>query len=309
LSMPKIPSKTISLLYIAIIGATSTCFCINLGVLVDFKTNKYALEATLEAALLIITLGHCWRARTPATENRIVDLIVGCTIGFIHLLFAGLCLSSRGPDGTLLTIVGGFNSLIALWIIMVSWIKYQFVRLRLGTVSSNNSSENQLPIPEEPRSSVSSDPPQPPLVHLYQPPLSLSSTPSVDSTLEGSRNDDGLELEELPKYQRRAPAQVATIIDMSNLGTASSEASVHVQQGGGGGEGGQDTMVDIELEEAPAYSPSPALASSVPSSTAQVLATDTTSNPLTPETQPGTTSTHLSVPAPSSTNEPPAYSP
>ncbi|KAK3813324.1 MAG: hypothetical protein J3Q66DRAFT_347981 [Benniella sp.] len=312
--MGKIPDRTISLLYIAIIGITSTCFCVNLGVLVDFKTNSYALEAVLEAILLIFTLGYCWNTRTPNTDHPILDLFRSCTLSFSHILFAGwLAISVRGSDGELLSIAGGFNWLIALWIMIVSWIKYQFVRRRQLETVSNNSSTSDLPIPSASRSSVSLDPPQPQLVHLYQPPLSLSPTPTADSTLQGdnnSENDDGLELEELPKYQRRAPAQVATIIDMSNLGTAPSEASIHVQQGG---EGGQDTTVDIELEEpteTPAYSPSPALSpSSVPSSTAQAPAMDSTSNPFTPETQPGTTSTHLSVPAPSSTNEPPAYSP
>ena len=311
----KIMSRTLSLLNIAIIGITSTCFFVNLGVLVDYKNNGYALESGLEAVLLLITIGYCWSTRTPKTDSPVLELLVrSYTLAFVHILFAvWFAISVRGSDGELLSIVGGFNWPIALWIMIVSWIKYQFLRRKQLEPASNNNSTNDLPIPAAaPRSSGSSDPSQPQLVHLYQPPLSLSPTLTVDSTREGSNNnnedDDGLELEELPKYQRRAPAQVATIIDMSNVGTGPSETSIHVQQGEG-----EDTTVDIELEdstEAPAYSASPVLSSSsVPSSTAQEPAMDSTSNPFTPETQPGTISTHLSVPAPSSTNEPPAYSP
>jgi len=92
------------------------------------------------------------------------------------------------------------------------------------------------------------DPTVPQAVHLYQPRLSLPLSPrgsnvagsihsarrhsaqasSTDGVViqEGDEDDlwleNDLELEELPKYQRRRPVQSATIIDLSNLASVDS---------------------------------------------------------------------------------------
>ncbi|KAG0001850.1 hypothetical protein BGZ79_004071 [Entomortierella chlamydospora] len=83
---------------------------------------------------------------------------------------------------------------------------------------------------------------------------------------EGTDNndDEGLEMEELPKYQRRPPAQSATIVDLSNLqgvdpavltsvlGETALEIQSRVQHQQ---ERNQLGVEALEVTEAPAYSP------------------------------------------------------
>ncbi|KAF9358443.1 hypothetical protein BGX26_001727 [Mortierella sp. AD094] len=127
-------------------------------------------------------------------------------------------------------------------------------------------------------------------IHIYQPRLDLSGQQSSvlsGSTAasatgeaaqsdqpyridilgeEGTENNDGegLELEILPKYQRRPPAQSATIVDLANLqgvdpavltsvlGETALEIQSQVQQQQGQN---QLSVEALDVTEAPAYSP------------------------------------------------------
>ncbi|KAF9929260.1 hypothetical protein FBU30_001742 [Linnemannia zychae] len=132
----------------------------------------------------------------------------------------------------------------------------------------------------------------PPIIHIYQPNLDLTS-PSAEaspqnrtSVISGSNGAgevrldvaDDYELDELPKYQRKPPAQSATIIDMANLASVnpavlenvvrplssmSSSSSSDAQTSNAmqdvqreGHEPNQDN--DVPTTDAPEYTPRPA---------------------------------------------------
>ncbi|KAG0221007.1 hypothetical protein BGX31_010307, partial [Mortierella sp. GBA43] len=113
-------------------------------------------------------------------------------------------------------------------------------------------------------------------VHFYQPPLSLTPSRSgsvitiPSPTAQPSRNEptrtqadawegrgdrnNGIELEELPKYQKRPPAQSAVIVDLSNLDYVSPDLISRVQRQGLANPGHDADQT--EVGESPAYTPS-----------------------------------------------------
>ncbi|KAF9112473.1 hypothetical protein BGX27_003299 [Mortierella sp. AM989] len=204
---------------------------------------------------------------------------------------------------------------------------------------------------------------EPPQIHIYQPRLDLppsgqrgrgSSALSGESTTgaaqssadqsyrinilerEDSIGNEGLELELLPKYQRRRPAQSVTIVDLSNLQGVDPAVlnsvlgeSVHEIQGQAQQNGQHIVCVEaLDMAEAPAYSP-PLTSSggsritndtpNVTEGTAEEPSTLQLSPPLssaeadtplsTPNTATVTSSIHVSVPLATALYEPPTYMP
>ncbi|KAF9961711.1 hypothetical protein BGZ72_002272 [Mortierella alpina] len=126
-------------------------------------------------------------------------------------------------------------------------------------------------------------------IHIYQPRLTLTpnertpvhsgtTAPTNGNTEAAQQDDDSVELEELPKYERRRPAQQATIVDMANLqsvdanvlGSAIPVSPLSLTDNEGRGfEQGQPQELRLELGElstveAPEYAPSLVEASPAP---------------------------------------------
>ncbi|CAO3575000.1 unnamed protein product [Mortierella alpina] len=285
-----------------------------------------------------------------ALEGRhLMVLCLSCITAMLFVFYAVRQISLAQTEGeVLLYLGGGFDAAIAICLIMDGVLVELYSRHRRSkrATSSRNTSMDTL------GNTGATDAPQAPLpVHLYQPRLSLIPTErtsthfgtatSTDSDTETAQQDtDTMELEELPKYQRRRPAQHATIVDMANLDdvdatllrSAISVSSVDVINNDGSGIGqGQDVRLelgdDLSTVEAPEYSPSlvetPAetiapLISSAPTSgsTSTRLATSTLSGspiilnmplseaPAGPPTVPPSDTPSITV-----TSAPPVYSP
>ncbi|KAF9968809.1 hypothetical protein BGZ70_005613 [Mortierella alpina] len=183
---------------------------------------------------------------------------------------------AQSEDKLVLYLGGGFNGAIAICLIMDGVLVELYSRHRRNkrATSSRNISVDSL------GNTGAADAPQAPLpVHLYQPRLALTpnertsahfgtAAPTGSDTETAQQDSDTMELEELPKYQRRRPAQHATIVDMANLDnvdatlrSAISVSSMEVTSNDGSGLGqGQDVRLefgdDLSTVEAPEYSPS-----------------------------------------------------
>ncbi|KAF9169709.1 hypothetical protein BGX21_010482 [Mortierella sp. AD011] len=211
----------------------------------------------------------------------------------VYIFFAAKVfpLSFQESGQFLMRVVESINVILALMLITESILAAVVVRKekidRLMDISPRNNtsgaadSANGTQVPQQ--------------IHIYQPRLgpagqrisvlsgstavtvtgeatgAAQSDPSyrIDILREGedgtdNNDDEGLELEELPKYQRRPPAQSATIVDLSNLqsvdpavltsvlGETALEIQSRVQHQQ---ERNQLGVEALEVTEAPAYSP------------------------------------------------------
>ncbi|KAF9576019.1 hypothetical protein EC968_000579 [Mortierella alpina] len=213
-------------------------------------------------------------------RNRHLQIMALCLSLFNAALFifyaVRLITLGQKSESIISLLVGGFNASIAVLLVIDGMLTELYSRhLNSKRVtSSRTTSVNSLGNIHVP------DAPQAPLpVHLYQPRLSLTpnertsihsgtSAPTGDDTDTAQQDDDAMELEELPKYQRRRPAQHATIVDLSNLDgvdatlrSAISVSSLDVTNPDGNGLAqGRDSRLELEGDlatiEAPEYSPS-----------------------------------------------------
>ncbi|KAF9961713.1 hypothetical protein BGZ72_002274 [Mortierella alpina] len=158
----------------------------------------------------------------------------------------------------------------------------------------------------------------------------LSSAPTNDDTQAAQQDDDSVELDELPKYELRRPAQQATIVDMANLqsvdatvlGSAIPVSLLNTTNNDVSGlEQGQESRLelgDLSTGEAPEYSPSLVEASPAPTYDLSTELTSSTSSgssviltmPVSdPPAGPSTTAARTGAPSITITSAPPVYSP
>lgn len=279
-----------------------------------------------------IALVFYYQLKRLLVDNFYVHLVISVLVAGAYLFFAGkvfpLALHVNGLD--LMLVIEVINVILTILVLTELGLTIRYkrkdeARRRERQRAREERSENNLPtVDTEETGSEGTAPTQ--TVHLYQPALLLTpSSPSSAATaqpLEGESTRiyvedevDGFELEELPKYQRRAPAQTVTIVDMSNLEAVSPEILSRIQQQGG-------DVDQEETTEAPSYSPSPSLPPSgtqlPPPSPTQLPAANTseteaiTVSPLLLESRSGPTSEPVSNPSSEPTppmNEPPVYMP
>jgi hypothetical protein len=239
------------------------------------------------------------------------QLVISTLLAAVFLFFAGKVFRLLQGLSDLLWIVQGFNVVLAAVLLAEALCCFFVDKSEQELMTATRTANRRARETQNQRmaGAVGDNITTPTAVHLYQPRLDLSP-PTEDATLYNRTSvllspavdgetvvrldiPDDYELDELPEYQRKPPAQSATIIDMANLASVStavlnnvvrplssssmsmlSEAqppSDSMMQEGQrppsalGEQGGQTSQdEDIPSSDAPEYSPQPAPPSSSP---------------------------------------------
>ncbi|KAG0261646.1 hypothetical protein BG011_000820 [Mortierella polycephala] len=177
---------------------------------------------------------HTWAAppaellMVPQFVIHIVTMLYGYLKGRVqHLLIAPLCISvvlvvvyfavaiqvlaNADKSGHILMgLIEWFNILIAFFLIADTLFSALVAKnMRKDTENSLGDDESRPSVMEDDHDVARARLP----AFVYQPQLSIAPSqppPTLSATMDH-------ELEELPKYSRRRPAQSATIVDMSNM--------------------------------------------------------------------------------------------
>ncbi|KAF9936670.1 hypothetical protein BGZ75_007048 [Mortierella antarctica] len=225
---------------------------------------QYPMIVTTVAVIVFVYLKN----GIALGRQRNLQIIILCLSFFnaaVFLFYAARLITLAHTEDTVVSyLVGGFDVALAIFLLIdgvLTELYSQHLNRKRATSSSNTS------VDAIGNTHGTGGAPQAPLpVHLYQPRLSLTpeermsthsgvTAPTGDDTetaqqQQQQQDNDAMEFEELPKYQRRRPAQHATIVDMAN-------------HDGGGLEQGQELRLelggDLSTAEAPEYSPSPSL--------------------------------------------------
>ncbi|KAF9918587.1 hypothetical protein BX616_007601 [Lobosporangium transversale] len=155
---------------------------------------------------------------------------------YIFLTARGFQLALGSPNLAMLLIVEGFNISIVLLLIAQFILVAVVFSSNKPPLCNSSISATRANSDEDPNLVMDSgDVRASQLIHVYQPRLSLISTQAAQASANDenhnadilqSRNESSqsqttvierVELEELPRYQRRPPTQTATIVDLSNL--------------------------------------------------------------------------------------------
>ncbi|KAF9961712.1 hypothetical protein BGZ72_002273 [Mortierella alpina] len=272
-------------------------------------------------------------------KTQIMALCLSSFMAALLLFYAGRLINLAQTESLTLYYLAGCDVAIAILLIIDG------VLSELDSIHQNNKFETSSRNSSSSREDHASGALQEPLpVHIYQPRLSLTSNqrtainsgtrvPTNEDMEATPHDDDFVELEELPKYERRRPVQQATIVDMANLesvdttvlGLDISVPSVNGASNDGNAlEQGRESRLqlgDISTAEAPEYSPSlveaPAaapvpnydlstqLASCTNSGSSVVLTMPVSDAPAGPPP----TAAHIVAPTVTVTSAPPVYSP
>ncbi|GJJ69268.1 hypothetical protein EMPS_01614 [Entomortierella parvispora] len=256
----------------------------------SFKESANAIYLIPQLCIFLCTVFYCfYKSKYSNPARPLVQLLLSIPLAAAYLFFSVAVFLKLAAGLTnvlfLFWIVEGVNVLIAVLILLEAWFTWL-----LRNVDEAQSTDDEDEAQQRQRSTSgqgSTDPTVPAAVHLYQPRLSLphvnvaGSAQTADggmrrhsvqaSSTDGVviQDDDDLymEMEELPKYQRRRPAQSATIIDLSNLTSVDAavlntvirdpEARLSLH-----GQAGPDAVHDIIITDpleddttAPEYSP------------------------------------------------------
>ncbi|KAG9327572.1 hypothetical protein KVV02_003817 [Mortierella alpina] len=279
---------------------------------------QYPMIVTTVAVIVFVYLKN----GIALGRQRNLQIIILCLSFFNAAVFlfyaARLITLAQTEDSVVSYLVGGFDVALAIFLSIdgvLTELYSQHLNRKRATSSRNTSVDAignthgtggalQAPLP----------------VHLYQPRLSLTpeermsihsgvTAPTGDDTetaQQQQQDNDAMEFEELPKYQRRRPAQHATIVDMAN-------------HDGSGLEQGQELRLelggDLSTVEAPEYSPSPSLVGAPAETLEAPLAIPAPTDGLLSSTQ-SATSTHsgsssvvLTMPLSEAPAAPPAAAP
>ncbi|KAF8948259.1 hypothetical protein BGZ47_005893 [Haplosporangium gracile] len=164
------------------------------------------------------------------------QLVASTLLAGVFLFFAGKVFPLLRDFSDLLWIVQGFNILLAIVLLLEATFSFFVGKAEQGLQAATFAANRRALDAQNQRMGgvLGNNITTPAAVHLYQPRLDLSpptedGAPSHNRTsvISGSAIDgeaearldipDDYELDELPKYQRKPPAQSATIIDMANL--------------------------------------------------------------------------------------------
>lgn len=211
--------------------------------------------------------------------RRLVVLCLSCFSAILFLFYASCLISIAQAAENIVFFLyfsGGLDISIAI-LLLIEGVLADLYSIHLNSkraLSARNPSTDSC---EDTRATSTLQEPLP--VHVYQPRLSLmpnertstqsGTTVPLPTSDEAAHQDNSVELEELPKYQRKRPAQHATIVDMANLecvdatfsrSSMSLSALDVANDDGMGHEQGQELRWelggDISTVEAPEHSPS-----------------------------------------------------
>ncbi|KAF9291000.1 hypothetical protein BGZ68_005421 [Mortierella alpina] len=274
-------------------------------------------------------------------NRHVIALCLSSFGAALFLFYAGHLIALAQREDTVIPfLIAGFDVAIAFMLI-VDGVLTELHSAHLSAKRATSSINGSATEDSYGNTHATARTPQEPLpVHLYQPRLSFTPNERISGTTapigdvdtetaqQQQQDNDALELEELPKYERRRPAQHATIVDMANL--ASTDATVlrsadilvpsrevtHHQ--GNDLEQGQELRLEmgdaLSTVDAPEYSPS--LVEAPPPPPAETLVSCT--SPATTNSSPSTqrmSSTGSPTAAPTDapfitvTSAPPVYAP
>ncbi|KAF9961714.1 hypothetical protein BGZ72_002275 [Mortierella alpina] len=209
---------------------------------------------------------------------RIMLMCLSSIFAALLLFYAGTLISiAQAQEDIIMYIAGGFD--VAIGVLLI--IDGVFTELYIRHVHSKGvpPPRNNNSVHSGQEAHASGTPQEPLPVHLYRPRLSLtpnertsmhsgSRVPTEDDMEAAQQDDDAVELEELPKYERTRPVQHATIVDMANLQSVDAAVlrtaiplspSNTSHNDGSGLEQGQESRLElgaISTAEAPQYLPS-----------------------------------------------------
>ncbi|KAG9070479.1 hypothetical protein KI688_008015 [Linnemannia hyalina] len=236
----KLPSRTTKNLRIALVTLSSSNSLIIVAS-IGFKNSSRSTQPDLllipQINVCIITIFYAY-FKLQLLPFIYGQLLASSVLAGIFLFFAGKVIPLLQDYSNLFWVVQGFNVLLAILLlseaICTFFVGKSEQELQAETLAANRRARATQD--EAPGDNITT----PAAVHLYQPRLDFSP-PTEDgvpphnrtSVISSSTADreaavrlnipDDYELDELPKYQRKPPAQSATIIDLSNLASVNPE--------------------------------------------------------------------------------------
>ncbi|KAG0041258.1 hypothetical protein BGZ83_002085 [Gryganskiella cystojenkinii] len=297
----------------------------------SFSSSSSNLVYLIPQILIYIgTLFYCFLKTKYNANLSGWQLLLGVPLAGVYLYFAVILLIKlvSGADNVLFLfwVIESINVIIAGLILAEAFGSWSLSMDPSQSAQQQDAQQHQQRLtPSNSGQGDTTHPAIPRAVHLYQPRLSLVRPPrpsnvsdnhstggagssssshhsaratSTDGVVVIEGDDDlwlenDIELEELPKYQRRRPAQSATIIDLSNLasvdatvlstvvleGVRDPETRISLQSPTT--EGSQDVVHDIIISDdevddttAPEYSPPLPSSTPVPVPEVVVVAAD-----------------------------------
>ncbi|KAK3809927.1 MAG: hypothetical protein JOS17DRAFT_764610 [Linnemannia elongata] len=170
------------------------------------------------------------------------QLLASSILAGVYLFFAGKVFPLLRDVSDLLWVVQGINVLLAIFLLSEAICTFLIGKSEQELQAETFAADRRARVANNERmaAALGSNITTPAAVHLYQPrldlpPLTEDGAPPHDRTsvVSSSAADgeaavrldipDDYELDELPKYQRKPPAQSATIIDLSNLASVNPE--------------------------------------------------------------------------------------
>ncbi|KAF9291315.1 hypothetical protein BGZ68_004403 [Mortierella alpina] len=240
--------------------------------------------ATIQYPRIVTTVAVAvfayYKIRMTVKGRRLVVLCLSCLSAMLFLFYAACLISLAQAAENIVFFLyfsGGLDVSIAI-ILLIEGVLTDLYSIHLNSKRASSARNPSTDSCEDTR--ATSTPQEPLPVHVYQPRLSLmpnertstqsgTAVPLATSDEAAHQEDYSVKLEELPKYQRKRPAQHATIVDMANLGSVDatfsrssmSLSSLDVANDDGmGHEQGQELRWelggDILTIEAPEHSPS-----------------------------------------------------
>jgi hypothetical protein len=189
----------------------------------------------------IITLIYTY-FKTRLLSYPIGQLVVSAILAGVYIHFCATVFPLLGEHSTLLLIVESINIIIAILLlaeaVFTLLLDKEAIAKQEEIIAENRRVQEERARQQAGVAATDSNA-IPTVVHLYQPRLDFLPPPSTDGNVNNRSSNtsssadgngaeevrldiaDDYELEELPKYQRKRPAQSATIIDMANLASVS----------------------------------------------------------------------------------------
>ncbi|KAG9327574.1 hypothetical protein KVV02_003819 [Mortierella alpina] len=211
--------------------------------------------------------------------RRLMVLCLSCFCAILFIFYAGRLISLAQTEHTFVLYLAGGVDVVIATLLLIDGVLVDLYSIHLNSIQATSSRN----ISTESSGNVHDALQEPLPVHMYQPRLSLAPSeetssqsgttvvPTSDDNEVVPQDNDAVELEELPKYERRRPTQHATIVDMTNLESvdatvlrlAVSISSLELDvtnNDGSGYEQGQELRWELggrlSTVEAPEYSPS-----------------------------------------------------
>ncbi|KAF9128052.1 hypothetical protein BG015_004405, partial [Linnemannia schmuckeri] len=235
----KLPSRTTKNLRIALVllaSSNSLILIASIGLNnSDSSSSQPDLLLIPQINVCIITIFYAY-FKLQLLHYIYVQLVASTLLAGVFLFFAGKVFPHLQDFSDLLWIVQGFNVLLAIFLLLEATCSF-FVGKSGQDIQAETFAANRSALEAQNQrigGALGDNITTPAAVHLYQPRLDLSP-PTEDgapphnrtSVIPGSATNgaaavrldipDDYELDELPKYQRKPPAQPVTIIDMANL--------------------------------------------------------------------------------------------